>query len=72
MESELMSNSWCRRTASSKNRVIVNMDAFETEAVTLLASRASKHPAELIRSWIRMKAKKLPIYQTNKETAQSA
>jgi len=67
-----MSNSWLKRTASSRNRVIVNMDELETEAVTLLASRASKHPAELIRSWIRTKAKKLPIYQTNKETAQSS
>jgi hypothetical protein len=58
----MTTDSWLKRTASSKNRVIVNMDAFEIEAVTLLAARAGKHPAELIRSWIRTKAKRLPIY----------
>jgi hypothetical protein len=58
----MTTDSWVKRTASSKRRVIVNMDEFEIEAVTLLASRAGKHPAELIRSWIRTKAKKLPIY----------
>jgi hypothetical protein len=60
----MTSESWLKRTASSKNRVIVNMDEYETEAITLLASRAAKHPAELVRSWIRTKAKRLPRYQT--------
>lgn len=58
----MSTNSWLKRTASSRNRVIVNMDPVEIEQVTVLAARAGKHPADLIRSWIRTKAKKLPIY----------
>jgi hypothetical protein len=65
----MTTNSWLKRTASSKNRIIVNMSAIETRDVTLLAARADVHPAELIRSWIRTKAKKLPINSELKETA---